>query len=253
LLERRRLRIGRGNVMEALTKVFNNHEIRIVINECGDPLFVAVDVCGVLDITNTSDGLGRLDADERTLVSVEGASNGRPVNAITEAGLYSLVLGSRKPEAQRFKRWVTHEVLPTIRKGRVELAPQTREQRLAVAFQDALDIIGEKDAQLAAAQPKIDHYDRFADAKGRYGLQQAARVLGQHPNKWIKQLRDDGYLFYQGGKLVPKAEYIECGFFEVKEGEVGGKAYCQTYVMPKGILHFGAQVGSLTLVAGSAQ
>jgi prophage antirepressor-like protein len=235
--------------MEALTKVFDSHEIRIVLNEQGEPLFVAVDVCGVLDITNTSDGLGRLDADERTLVLVEGASNGRPVNAITEAGLYSLVLGSRKPEAQRFKRWVTHEVLPSIRTGRVELRPQTFEEKALEVFNGFQAKIAEQQRQLVEAKSKVEHYDRFADAKGRYGLQQAARILGQHPNKWIDKLVADGYLHRQGGKPVPMVDYLG-KYFEVKEVLVDGKAYCQTYITPKGLQHFGAQVGSLQLVAG---
>lgn len=65
---------------------------------------MAVDVCHALDIGNPSDALNRLDSDERTLVSIEGASNGKPVNGVNEPGLYSLVLGSRKPEAKAFKR-----------------------------------------------------------------------------------------------------------------------------------------------------
>lgn len=82
----------------------------------GEPWFVAADVCRALDLGNPSDALNRLDSDERTLVSIEGASNGKPVNGVNEPGLYSLVLGSRKPEAKAFKRWITHEVIPAIRK-----------------------------------------------------------------------------------------------------------------------------------------
>ena len=82
----------------------------------GEPWFVAVDVCRALEIGNPTDAMRRLDADERTLVSIEGASNGLPVNAVNEPGLYTLILGSRKPEAKAFKRWITHEVIPTIRK-----------------------------------------------------------------------------------------------------------------------------------------
>lgn len=86
-----------------------------VVEQNGEPWFVAADVCRAVDIGNPSDALSRLDEDEHTLVSIEGASNGRPVNAVNEPGLYSLVLGSRKPEAKAFKRWITHEVLPSIR------------------------------------------------------------------------------------------------------------------------------------------
>ena len=72
------------------------------------PWFVAADVCKALEIRNPTDALRRLDSDERTLVSIEGASNGLPVNAVNEPGLYALILGSRKPEAKAFKRWITH-------------------------------------------------------------------------------------------------------------------------------------------------
>ena len=82
----------------------------------GEPWFVAADVCRTLGLRNSSDVIKRLDEDERTLVSIEGASNGLPVNAVNEPGLYALILGSRKPEAKAFKRWITHEVIPAIRK-----------------------------------------------------------------------------------------------------------------------------------------
>jgi hypothetical protein len=78
----------------------------------GEPWFVAADVCRALGLGNSSDVIKRLDEDERTLVSIEGASNGLPVNAVNEPGLYALILGSRKPEAKAFKRWITHEVIP---------------------------------------------------------------------------------------------------------------------------------------------
>ena len=90
-------------------------EVRTTVID-GEPWFVAADVCHALDIGNPSDALNRLDDDERTLVSIEGASNGKPVNGVNEPGLYSLVLGSRKPEAKAFKRWITHKVIPAIRK-----------------------------------------------------------------------------------------------------------------------------------------
>lgn len=72
---------------------------------------MAADVCRALGLGNSSMAISKLDEDERTLISIEGASNGLPVNAVNEPGLYSLVLGSRKPEAKVFKRWITHEVI----------------------------------------------------------------------------------------------------------------------------------------------
>lgn len=95
---------------------FEGHPVRMVEID-GEPKFVAADVCTVLEIGNVSDALRRLDADERGVVSIDGP-NGRQVevNVVTESGLYALVLGSRKRQAKPFKRWVTHDVLPSIRR-----------------------------------------------------------------------------------------------------------------------------------------
>lgn len=83
----------------------------------GEPWFVAADVCRALEIGNSSDAVKRLDDDEHALVSIEGLSRGNDkANIINEPGLYGLVLASRKPEAKAFKRWITHEVIPEIRK-----------------------------------------------------------------------------------------------------------------------------------------
>lgn len=104
--------------MENQIQVFNNEqfgEVRTVLQD-GEPWFMVADVCKALEIGNPTDVMRRLDADERTLVSIEGASNGLPVNAMNEPGLYTLVLSSRKPEAKAFQRWITHEVIPSIRK-----------------------------------------------------------------------------------------------------------------------------------------
>jgi prophage antirepressor-like protein len=95
---------------------FEGRQIRVITDEQGEPWFVAADVCSTLCIGNVSQALSRLDGDEKTLISNEGSPAGGPqsLNLINEPGLYTLVLGSRKPEAKRFKRWVTHEVLPAI-------------------------------------------------------------------------------------------------------------------------------------------
>jgi prophage antirepressor-like protein len=98
-------------------KLFRFNQVNIrVIEKDGQTWWVAKDICEVLDIRNPSDVIRRLDDDERTLVLIEGASNGLPLNAVNEPGLYSVILRSRKPEAKAFKRWIVHEVLPAIRK-----------------------------------------------------------------------------------------------------------------------------------------
>ena len=93
---------------------FESLPVRVITDESGEPWFVLSDVCVVLEIGNPSDAARRLDDDEVTLSTIEGSH--RPTNIINESGLYSLILTSRKPQAKRFKKWVTAEVLPSIRK-----------------------------------------------------------------------------------------------------------------------------------------
>lgn len=100
---------------------FDSFSVR-TINRDGEIWFVANDVCSALEISNSRMAISRLDDDERSDVSIAdtrskgSATQRREVTVINESGLYSLILTSRKPEAKRFKRWVTHEVLPAIRK-----------------------------------------------------------------------------------------------------------------------------------------
>lgn len=101
-------------------------QVRTMIR-AGEPWFVAADVCKALDIGNPTQALTRLDEDDVTLISNEG---GREMNIVSEPGLYSLVLGSCKPEAKIFRRWITHEVLPSIRKHGLYATESTIEAML---------------------------------------------------------------------------------------------------------------------------
>ena len=106
---------------------FDDQLVRVITID-GEPWFVLADLCRVLDVGNTSDVARRLDPEERmTLDTIEGHSGQRggaqSYNIVSESGLYALVFTSRKPEAKRFRKWVTAEVLPTIRRtGRYEAA-----------------------------------------------------------------------------------------------------------------------------------
>lgn len=101
------------NEMQTLNyNVVTTKEVRMVIRD-GDPWWVAADVCAVLEISNPTMALERLDEDEKAKLNL--GLQGGATNVVNEFGLYNLILGSRKPEAKAFKRWVTHEVLPQIR------------------------------------------------------------------------------------------------------------------------------------------
>lgn len=141
---------------------FEGRQIRVFSDEQGEPWFVAADVCSTLGIGNVSQALSRLDADEKTLISNEGASAAGPpsLNLINEPGLYTLVLGSRKPEARRFKRWVTHEVLPAIRRTGQYVSPTkaTSTPAWQAGKQDsvsALLLIGQAIAHMPGVKPGI--------------------------------------------------------------------------------------------------
>lgn len=137
---------------------FEGRPVRVVTDAQGEPWFVAADVCAVLELPNTTRALARLDPDEQALISIQGISRGNDqVNVVNEPGLYSLVLGSRKREAKHFKRWVTHEVLPAIRKTGSYTAPSAR-PTLPAPTQDrvaALLLIGEAVAKVPGVKPGI--------------------------------------------------------------------------------------------------
>ncbi|MCG9065192.1 Bro-N domain-containing protein [Laribacter hongkongensis] len=136
---------------------FESHAVR-TINHDGQIWFVASDVCAALEITNVTMALRRLDDDEQALSSIEGISKGNDAaNIINEAGLYSLVLGSRKPEARRFKKWVTSEVLPAIRKTGSYSAPGAQAATPVPARDciSAILLIGEAVAKVPGVKPGI--------------------------------------------------------------------------------------------------
>lgn len=103
---------------------FHGNEVRSIVDQDGNPWFVAKDVCEVLDIANNRDALSSLDEDEKNTVVITDGNRGNPnASIINESGLYSLILRSRKEEAKAFKKWITSEVLPKIRKtGKYESA-----------------------------------------------------------------------------------------------------------------------------------
>lgn len=110
--------------MNEIVKVFNDHPVRIMNNN-GEPWFIAKDVCSILGLTNPTEALRSLDGDEKnTLRITEGIQKGNPnVNIISESGLYKLIMRSRKPAAKKFVKWVTKDVLPSIRKTGAYVAP----------------------------------------------------------------------------------------------------------------------------------
>lgn len=95
---------------------FNSSEIRVVKDEGGEPWFIAKDVCDVLGLSNITEALRNLDGDELTSEILKSGNQGREMKLVSESGLYALVIRSNKPNAKKFRKWITSEVLPSIRK-----------------------------------------------------------------------------------------------------------------------------------------
>ena len=157
---------------------YSGQQVR-VIDRDGDPWFIAEDACDVLGLDNVGQALAGLDDDERGFITIADGTPGNPNRAIvSEPGLYSLILRSRKPEARAFKRWVTHEVIPSIRKTGSFAIPESREQLLARAVIEAQAAIAEQTETIRMLTPKANYVDVFvADGDLRL-LRNVAKSIG---------------------------------------------------------------------------
>ena len=231
-----------------------NNEIQVFTNEQlgqvrtvmidGEPWFVAADVCKSLALSNPTVAAARLDEDERAKFNLgrQGEST-----IVSESGLYTLVLSSRKPEAKAFKRWITHEVIPSIRKHGAYMTKPVLEQMLeqpetiVLLAQRLLAEQAEKEDvknQLKAAQPKADYFDAFVSEKDLTNLRNTAKELGIPQNIFISILLEKGCLYRdQNRRLLPKAEYAEQGrgYFALRDVYCrNGSLRQQTLVTAKG-------------------
>lgn len=169
-------------------QIFENSQfgsIRTVMQE-GEPWFVAKDVCDVLELGNSRQALTRLDEDEKGVISTDTLGGSQEMSIVNEPGLYTLILGSRKPEAKAFKRWVTHEVLPAIRKTGRYAAPGTMTNALA-ELHSAMDLMQDLLADMKQTIPKRSSLDRALAAQAEGALEprhlagpSAARRLLDH-------------------------------------------------------------------------
>ena len=152
-------------------------------------------------------------------VKVDTLGGTQEMSCVSEAGMYSLIMTSRKPEAREFKRWVNHEVLPSIRKtgsyGKPAL-PQTYQEALR-ELADKCDVIEQQKLELTAAKPKVDFYDQVRESEQTLSMNDAAKLLGIKGlgrNKLFEQLRSRGVLDESN---VPYQRFLNSGHFEVIE------------------------------------
>ena len=229
--------------MENKLMIFENEAFGKVrtLNLNGEPWFVAVDVCSVLDLSNPTIAVRRLDEDERAKFNLGRQGDATIVN---EPGLYTLVLGSRKPEAKAFKRWITHEVIPAIRKRGVYITDE--KLKLFAEHPELLDALMKSlyaahaenlrhRAERQTLLPKADYYDAFMDADGCTNLRTTAKELNV-PERWFARfLQQTGFLYRSpAGNLMPYAIPRNRGLFRVRDYVRNGHGGAYTLITPMG-------------------
>lgn len=216
-------------------KIFTSNqfgEIRTTVQN-GEPWFVAADVCKALELPDTHKAIGRLDDDEKDRNSIPTPGGKQNVSVVNEAGLYSLVLGSRKPEAKAFKRWITHEVLPVIRKtgGYVNNADSFVDHYFPGAdhatkdfIRTMLDNTEKLNKQIEEQKPKVLFADAVSSSDTSILVGEMAKLLKQNnidmgQKRFFEWLRSNGYLIKRKGTdwNMPTQRSMEMGLFEIKE------------------------------------
>lgn len=213
---------------------FKGASLRTLTDKAGEPWFVAKDVCDILG-TDTRDLHKILESDEITNVdSIHIAQNGgKAPLIISEPGLYRLVMKSRKPEAKEFQRWVTHEVLPQIRKtgGYIPTSESDSDEdimaRAVLVAQKTIERKNQqlqaKDTQIKMLEPKARFADAVAASDGTCLVGELAKMLRQNgmdigQNRLFRLLQADGYLGKSGSnRNVPTQRAMDLGLFRIKE------------------------------------
>ncbi|MDZ5503199.1 phage antirepressor [Enterococcus cecorum] len=230
-------------MMEIQTFNFENQQVRTIEVE-NEPWFVANDVTTILGLSNTTVALQRLDEDERAKYNL-----GRQgmTNIVNEYGLYNLVLASRKPEAKQFKRWITHEVLPAIRKHGGYLTEQKLEEALLnpdTLINLATQLKQEREGRLIAEQrvneltPKATYYDLVLQNNTLLSITKIAKDYGWSGTKMNHFLHENKVQFKQGDTWLLYQKYADKGYTQSKTNIVDGgkKTVMHTYWTQKGRL-----------------
>lgn len=222
----------------------------------GEPWFVAADVCKALELGNPSMTVERLDADEKGISSIDTLGGKQRMAIINEPGLYSVILCSRKPEAKAFKRWITHEVIPAIRKYGGYMTKSLLEQVLEnpnLIYEFARRMLAEQQKnerlkqELDRAKPKADYYDAFIHPESCTNIRATAKELKVPEKMFTAFLIRKRYLYRApSGSLMPYAKAADDGLFFVKDYiAVNGHQGVYTLVTPKGKALFLTMLGEI--------
>ena len=232
--------------------IFNNPEFGSVRTVCidGEPWLVGKDVAEILGYSNPRKALiDHVDADDKGVTKCDTLGGAQNLTVINESGFYSLVLSSKLPAAKKFKRWVTAEVLPTIRKTGgyvanedvfVETYLPFADEPIKQLFRIQCRVINQLNERIRKDEPKVKFADHVGDSTNVIDVNRMAKLCADHGirigrNRLFAWMRSRGILM---GGNIPYQEYIENGYFRVKESvyETNGqtRTYQQTFVTGKG-------------------
>lgn len=218
---------------------FHSRSVRVVEIK-GEIWFVLKDVCNVLGHSNSRQAATRLDADEKGVITNDTLGGPQETTIINESGMYSLVLTSRKPEARQFKKWITSEVLPSIRK--------TGQYQIDVKHRNLLPMLTQfeqekkqLEAEVAELRPKAEGLEKIAGSGGSVCVTDAAKALGMRRTDLFAWLNHNDWIYRRtdGGDWQAFQHKIDDGLLEHKVAQFGPREGTwvneQCRVTPKGL------------------
>ena len=222
-------------------KIFENAEfgsVRTMLKN-GEPWFVAADICKALEIKNNRDILSRLDDDEKGVDLTDTPGGKQKMTTINEYGLYTLVLSSRKKEAKAFKRWITHEVIPSIRKYGAYATSDTIDKiiadpeygiKLLQALKDERDKtrvltnkVKDQSRQIEVMKPKATYYDIVLSCKDAVAISQISKDYGMSAQQMNKILYKQGVQYKRGNTWLLYQKYADKGYTKTQTRMYTGK------------------------------
>jgi anti-repressor protein len=223
--------IGINSVSELQSFNFQNNEVRTIMID-DNPWFIARDVCMILGLANTPQAVSKLEEDEKLIYKLYISGQNRDVNLINEYGLYSLTMTSNKQEAKEFKHWVTHEILPTIRKTGGYVANEDlfintylpfADDNTKAMFKGVLEVVKSQNKMIEESKPKVLLADSIAASGDSILIGDLAKLLKQNGinigrDRLFEWLRNNDYLGSFGNNYnKPSQRAMELGLFELKE------------------------------------
>lgn len=244
-------------------QIFSNTqfgEIRTLADEASEPLFCLADLCAALGISNHRNVKARLDEDDvRLMDTIDNLGRTQQVIFVTESGMYDVIIRSDAEKVKPFRKWLTSEVIPSIRKtggyivAKADDTPEMIMARAVLVAQATIDKqskqISEQTAKIEADAPKVLFADAVVGSKSTCLIGELAKIISQNgypigQNRLFQWLRDNEYLGKHGERYnIPNQQYVEMGLFELKKGVRSGndgviKVTMTTKVTQKGCMYF---------------